>query len=641
MRKKIPIITIILLSLIGSNLTISLISSNPIPITKSKPPQITLKAIALIDRISPHYVNVLSNHLNRIYITLDIEYLNRSEFYNQLYNEHDFDIFCMDLILDKSDVDFSNLYSSEGFYNIFGYDPMMDYLEFHEMGLNDLYLKEGTFLPINSEESIEHYWNWQNYLMSDILPLKPLFTYEEISASWSNLMGFNGTKGLLESWGDMWWDGLHVNQNSTSEIIIGDHQWLNLNPLYQYDSASNFISKACLDPLFWIEGYAHPFENNTENLWLHLVEDYFVLNETHLRLKLREGIKWQLDPDGLFSNEFLDVEDVYFTLYCWKHLSKDKNLYQWIKDMKIIDKYTLDIFVDNDPSTSICEPYANVFSKLNVLILPEHFLNQTQLPADEVTPDIAHSSWEKYSSNCFGTGLFMINNYTNGVETNLQIFDNCWWLNDTLTNDTKLNFENRFGTFDHGLDELCIKINEDPITNILEFSIGNIDEVSIANLDDEKEWFINDNNYTTQAFQRNSLVFFGYNLREDRTYIGDRSYSSRNPAITRGLALRKAISYAIDRSEINVLFHKNEAEYNDHPIYSTMDIYCSPNINRYYFDLDKALDYHIMADFQVPTTPNGLENWQKVLFVISGFVGLNVVIFTSYIVIKIRKKRIR
>jgi hypothetical protein len=437
----------------------------------------------------------------------------------------------------------------------------------------------------------------------------------------------------------MWWDGLHENQDTVSEIVIADNQWIELNPLFQYDPASTFITKACLDSLFWSEALNYPIENNTNGLWPHLVEDYNVINDTYIRLKCREGIKWQNDPEEEFINEYLDAYDVYFSLYCWKLLSKDKLSYYWLKDMKIIDDYTLDIFIDNDDTTPNSESHAPLFSKLNVLILPEHFLNQTQL-TDGVTPDINHCSWESFSSNCFGTGLFEINNYIEDEKTILQLFEDGWWINNSITSDPNLNFLERFGPFTHELNELHIRIIEDKQTIFLEFEHGYLDLISLDYFSEKKEHYLLYSDFSVYNCTRSRLVFFGFNLREDRLYIGDRTNAAFDPTISRGLALRKSICYAQDEEEISDVLHEGEATFDYWPIYSTMGNFCNPNIIRYIFDLDKAREYYTKADPQVPTIPtNILETWE-IATIITSYVAYVIIVISIYFVVKKIKKKI-
>ena len=98
-----------------------------------------------------------------------------------------------------------------------------------------------------------------------------------------------------------------------------------------------------MDPLIWYD--------DDLSVWPHLAKSYSMLNDTTLEITTRDGIKWCNDPDNLFPDEYFDIEDVYFTLYAWKYLSIDREDYDWIKDMEIVDNNTMKIFIDGDPST--------------------------------------------------------------------------------------------------------------------------------------------------------------------------------------------------------------------------------------------------------------------------------------------------
>ncbi|TFG00001.1 MAG: hypothetical protein EU542_08485, partial [Promethearchaeota archaeon] len=297
------------------------------------------------------------------------------------------------------------------------------------------------------------------------------------------------------------------------------------------------------------------------------------------------------------------------TFYSWKHLATDSRPYEWIDKMEIIDEYTIDFFIDGNPETPHSnEPYTHFFSRLNTYILPEHYLNQTQL-ADGVTPDITHESWDRFATNCFGTSLFRLNNYIEDVETELTVWDDCWWLNETITADPDLNWDNRFGN-KWEFDSWRIRIIPDQQTAVLEFEAGKVDIQDITIYPEKRDEFIYNPSFEVKNKINGNLGFFGYNIREDREYIGDRTPCETNASITKGLAIRKAISYALDRNEINKIIHQGEFNITDHPIYPIKGIWYNPDIIRYTHDLDKARDYMKLAGFEItkegsiPPPPN-------------------------------------
>ena len=425
--------------------------------------EITITAVTIATGDRPDYLNLLKQQLAVIGINVDVKIYDWWDMW-EISAFRNYDIFYLALSGGTVDPDYTGVYNENGSLNLSGYHTDMDYDEDLGTGINEWYLKEGTkIMPPYSEERIEHYWAWEQYLMDKILPLKPTFTTHNYQAYWSNLQGYNFSDGILQSWGKMSWDGSHFGQISTNELITTNFAWSDQNPLFQDDSASNQISDALMDRLIWYD--------SDMSAWPNLAKSYTMINSTHVRINCRGGIKWQSDPDGNFTDEYFDAEDVYFTLYSWAELSNDQQLYEWIEDMAIIDAYTIDIWIDGDPDTPENEPYSRFLERLSINILPEHYLNQTQL-GDGVTPDFFHPSWNTFAIKSFGTGLFEIDTFTEGVETILKVNPDCWKLNTTITSDPDLNFVERFGDFSGGLDTWRIRIIPDLQTALNEFEIG-------------------------------------------------------------------------------------------------------------------------------------------------------------------------
>ncbi len=576
-------------------LTIFLISTISPKINKSESasePVFTLVAKTHADgTVRPDYLNFLKQHLARIRINVDVIIQDWPTYYGELLFFRDFDLFCFGLNGSGADPDFTGVYDENGTLNMFGYHTSMD-SDNNTLGTgeNEWYMVQGTLImPPDSEERVQHYWAWEQYLMNEICPMKPTVVPVDYAASWSNLVGYDLRNGIIQSWGQMDWVGTHTGQVSTDELVITKSEWSDLNPLFQDDAGSGFISKAIMDPLIWYDADI--------NTWPHLATDWTMLNDTHFRISLREDIKWQTDSDGLFPNEFFDVDDVYFTLYSMKHISDDKHLYQWIEAIEKVDQYTLDVFIDGDPDTPANEPYAPFLPSLNLLILPEHYLNQTQL-ADGETPDISHSSWQKFTTDCFGTGLFEINDFTEGVETTLSVSSDCWFL-DPLVDKSDMDFLNRFGDFSNGLVTLKIKSLSNIQSALLEFEIGNLDIIQIMDFLEKRDQYRLDPDFKVYNQSIYYLSFFGYNMRENRAHIGSREPCPGDPNITKGLAIRKAISYAIDRTEINNVMHRGEYALSYHPIFNRLGVWCNPNIIRYEHNLDLARYYMNLAGYDV------------------------------------------
>ncbi|HUT82542.1 MAG TPA: ABC transporter substrate-binding protein [Candidatus Bathyarchaeia archaeon] len=589
-------------ALVGVILTLFVVSAfaTQPKATKAIDPFFTLVAKTNGGGTRPDYLNFLRQHLARIGIDVSVIIQDWPTFVGELIAFRDFDICYVGLQGGGADPDFTGVYDENGSLNLFGYDTSMDWDDDLNTGLNEWYMKQGTLImPPDSEERVQHYWDWEQYMMDKINPLLPTFAPKAYISQWSNLKGYNYTDGIRQSFGKMYYDGSHTGQLTTDELVITDAAWSDLNPLFQDDTSSSYISSAVLDTLIWYDADL--------SAWPNLADSYSYLNDTTIEISVRDGIKWAPGPDAMTGYE-LDIKDVYFTFYAWKTVSNDIHLWDWIEDMEIIDDYTMKIYVDADSSTAGNQAYAPSLPALATRILPEHYLNQSQL-GDGVTPDVSHPAWNTYATNAFGTGPFEISDFTEGVETVLTMRTDYWGLDETITDDTALDWLNRWGfgtAYDaNGLTQQRIRIIPDRQTAILEFEAGKVDIEGVTDFPDKRDEMMTDPDFTIQSDTTFAYGFYGYNMRETRPEVGDRTLSIIDPTLTNGLALRKAMSYAVDRNEINDVVHRGEYTLTDWPIYPKMGIWCNPNIIRYNHDLDKAREYMAIAGFgeYTPTAP--------------------------------------
>ena len=589
-------------------------------------PYFTLVAKTHGGGVRPDYLNFLKQHCARIGINIDVIIQDYPTFIGELIAFRDYDICYFSFSDDGLDPDFSGLYSQSGSLNIWGYHADMDYNSSLGTGINEWYLEQGQLIvPSDSVERIQHYWAWEQYLMDEILPCQPTFAPKIYTALWSNLNNYSLKNNLKQSWGKMSFTGIHSGQLDSTKVVTVDNAWSDLNPIFQEDESSKAVSSMIMDKLFYFDA--------DHSIYPHLAKTYSFINDTHLRIVLREGIKWQNDTNNLFTNEFLDARDVYFTLYAWKYLKFTEPHYNWIENMTIVDDFTLDIYIDGNPATSTTEAYAPALSELSVLILPEHYLNQTQA-GDGVTPIITHESWNTFTTSCFGTSLFELDTFTEDIETELTIFDDCWWLNNSIDK-SDMDFVNRFGTFNGGLDTWRIRIISDQFTALLEFESGKVDIVDVTPYPTKRDDFIANVDFDIQNETQFIMEFYGYNIRNTRPLIGNTEPCTGDPSMTKGLALRKAISYAVDRDEINDVIHRGEYTITDHPIYLKMGIWCNPNIIRYNHDLDLAREYmNKIGNFPTPTTtPNSPTSINRTYSNGSYVVGIPIVISSSVVII--------
>jgi ABC-type transport system substrate-binding protein len=575
---------------------------------------------------STRYYDVLimiSQHLARIGIQLNTQFLDWGIFLQELFVYGNFDVFYIGLTRGEVDPDVSDIYCENGSLNIFGYDITYDWDDELGTGKNEWYLQYGkTIMPPHSEERIQHYWEWQQYFMDKVLLLKPTFLPTRYFASWSNLHGYDANEGLKNSWGKLSWDGFHEGQDSTSEIVFPQAERPELNPFYisliDRDTIPTFIFDSLLT-----------YDHNID-YYPHLAQDWSFINNTHCRVHLRQGIKWQDDPKGLFTDEYFDADDVIFSYFVWKNISVIGHLFNWLKDIKKVDQYTVDFFIDGDISTPENDNFAPIYGSLAHEILPEHFLNQSQ-EADGITPDVTHESWITFSQQPFGTSLFELD-YFNEIEIVLKLYEDSWWL-DPSVDKADMNFEERFGNFSSGINKLTLWKIENRDQAIALFLLGKADFVDIgAQYTFVDECQLNPN-FEVYDYLPFSFRFMGYNIRESRQPIGSQEPAPGNPSITKGLALRKAIAYAINRDEITQILYGGERIIQDHPLYQHLGKWLNPNIIRYNFNLDKAREYMAIAGYGELPIHNGLKPREIAGIVISSVIAagsLSLVIYWLY-----------
>jgi ABC-type transport system substrate-binding protein len=548
------------------------------------------------------YANLIQLYLKRIGIEVNIIAEDWGAFLDTLMGSRDFDLTCIGfggggIIPEGLPL---SAYTENGSLNCFGYDTSMDWDEDLGTGLNEWLIQEiANFNRPLSQEKIDHYWNWQNNLMDELCPLLPMFAPLSRTLHFNNLIGYDYNEGLVDSWGKLRWNGLHPGQQSLDEVVITDYRCSYQNPFFYADCPGQHYLQYVLDPLIKWDGDL--------SLWPHLVKEWEYLADNHLQFTLREGIKWQNDPDNNFTNEYFDAEDVYFTLYCWKHVSVRYNDWYFVDDFYIVDDNTIDIILDTSGNGQVSPQH---LYDLSTWITPEHYLNQTQL-ADGITPDITHLSWLIYDKYPFGTKLFQLKEETD-VDATFEFYPDSWWFNESLTSDPALNWVERFGTFEHSPSEVRLRFMVDAHKILYEFQQGRVDIVGYNHHDYLDDW-IEENDIVTQYDTTNFYNWLGYNMRETRGPIGSREPAPFDSSITKGLAIRKAISYAIDRSEINDVVHFRDELIHQHPNYPTLGHWLNPDIKTYDFNLNVAKAYMLIAGYDC-----GQFEWPSDFFVSVG-----------------------
>lgn len=110
------------------------------------------------------------------------------------------------------------------------------------------------------------------------------------------------------------------------------------------------------------------------------------------------------------------------------------------------------------------------------------------------------------------------------------------------------------------------------------------------------------------------FVMLGFNIREVRPTIGSRAPAPGNTEFSMGLAIRKALAYAINREEIKNVIFGDDYEVIDCPIPTTMGNWCNPNIIRYCHAIEVARNYLTVAGYDIcggqdPDYSNPYPDW--------------------------------
>ncbi|NHJ39705.1 MAG: hypothetical protein FK731_06700 [Asgard group archaeon] len=192
-----------------------------------------------------------------------------------------------------------------------------------------------------------------------------------------------------------------------------------------------------------------------------------------------------------------------------------------------------------------------------------------------------------------------------------------------------MDFENRFGDFSGGLTRLKIRKISDPEMIAVEFEMGKLDKGPVLSLTKRDEFLV-DPDFDVYGYYSFFIEHLGYNLRDDRPIIGSREPAPGDSSITVGLAIRKAISYAINRDEINVVISGGEYLLQDHPIAYRLGKWCNPNIIRYNHDLDKAREYMRIAGYGDVFIPETLSNKEIAGIVISSVIAAGAISLIIY-----------
>ncbi len=268
-----------------------------------------------------------------------------------------------------------------------------------------------------------------------------------------------------------------------------------LNPLLATDSSSSEITGFIFNGLV-------KYDKDSKEIIGDLAKEFYFKNPTTLIFKLRKNVKWQDGKD-------FTADDVLFT---YKILTSDKVAspysagFRFVKDVKVLDKYTLEV--------DYKEPYFKALETWMMGILPQHILkNEKNLMTS------------LFNTHPIGTGPYKLTQLELSKNIELTAFDDY--------------FEGR-----PKIDKISFHVIPDPMTRLLMLKNGQLDIGSIEPLVMQRQlgadFFKKFNIYEKISL---SYTYLGFNLRRKKF---------------QDARVRQALSLAINRQElVDILFFKH------------------------------------------------------------------------------------
>ena len=268
-----------------------------------------------------------------------------------------------------------------------------------------------------------------------------------------------------------------------------------LNPLLATDSSSSEITGFIFNGLV-------KYDKDSKEIIGDLAKEFYFKNPTTLIFKLRKNVKWQDGKD-------FTADDILFT---YKILTSDKVAspysagFRFVKDVKVLDKYTLEV--------DYKEPYFKALETWMMGILPRHILKNEK--------NLMTSS---FNTHPIGTGPYKLTQLELSKNIELTAFDDY--------------FEGR-----PKIDKISFHVIPDPMTRLLMLKNGQLDIGSIEPLVMQRQlgadFFKKFNIYEKISL---SYTYLGFNLRRKKF---------------QDARVRQALSLAINRQElVDILFFKH------------------------------------------------------------------------------------
>ena len=616
MKKKTAIIALLIL-------TSFVVSSAIMPTTQG---QVVLANLVFKTNgggTRPDYGLFIAQYLRDIGIDVEVKVQEWSVFVGELIATHDYDLGCVALTGGGATPEARSVYTEEGSLNAFQLTRAMPYGNESEQ-MQDLAV---TISDLDERQQL--YYDWQQLMMDKIVPLLPMFSPRFYTAIWSNTEGYDMRWGFEASAPYMTYNGLHEGQDSADEFNNRDSMWSELNPLFSDDTSSTWIYGLTADSMLrWSPDNA-PLKTG-------LIDDWEQISADHFKFYLRDGIYWnpsfnitertsssgplvtETSPgvwevtdvgelmvglkDGTYSdgtNKQVTAVDAVFTYLAYGNLniSEDPSLAEWISDIYVdpVDNLAFHVFVDGNPNTPEVEPFIDFFAGMTGQTLPEFFLNSTDtqvtysgggVPTVGMYDEMVNTpQWIAFSESCFGHGPFM--------------FD--YFVPNSISVHTRSPFWSGVGAIDGVggktifVETVNTRVIPDDSASLAEFKAGKLDILGVTSFPEERKLMQADPRFEVQTEIRDFYLFVFYNLQ--RPFVGGAAnfeYIEDVPGkeeYTKGVAVRKAMNYAINREEMNQVLHDGEYTLCHNPMYLYTAFYYYDDVIKYYHDLDAAIEW--------------------------------------------------
>jgi ABC-type transport system substrate-binding protein len=576
--------------------------------------------------VRPDYGLFIAEYLRDIGIDVHVKVEEWIVFIGCLLQTHDYDMGIVGLSGGGATPDMYDIYGVDGSLNLFGITKEIPYGNVSE----NMMIEGSTIMDLETRQ--QHYYDWQNLMMDKIVPMLPLFAPQSYVGTWSNLRGYDANWGLINSLPRMSYKGLHEGQESIDEFRFADANWRDLNPLLtDCGPEGGYIWNTLNERIILFSSDLAPVKTG-------LVRDWEQINDFHFKFYMRDNVLWNPSynitgrdensiplneiPEsqlmkGLKDNEYSDganqkvtAKDAVFTLLLWCNsiTSESSSYHSWIQNIYVDPENPLafHIHIDKNPKTPEIEYYPDFWQRLNWIIYPEFFLNSSD-------PTVSYSSggvqctgfysgildtdpWIYFSTSAFGCGKYMLDYFIKNEKTVLRASP--FWMGVDPVDGTHQELD---------IKTINVRVIPDISAELAEFKAGKLDWTGLRAFPSIRKQMQADPRFDVQSTLTASFTFLFFNLQ--RPFLGG-AYNYEyltapdKEEYTKGMAVRKAICYAVDREEINEIIHNGEYIIAHSVIYPYTGYFYYDDIIKYNYDLDVAKDWISSGGYTCTTTTN-------------------------------------